>query len=71
MLKKILADEMQKKHEELEKQIKNAPNLLANEIQRLEKGIKGEIARSEKNILNKKQEQENLVKIWNEINFRK
>ncbi|HJZ23282.1 MAG TPA: hypothetical protein VJ201_02405 [Candidatus Babeliales bacterium] len=61
ILKELLASEMQKKHESLEAAIQANPHILAKDIQ-------GMTERSEKDILNKKQAQQKLNTIWNDMN---
>lgn len=60
-LKELLANEMQNAHESLEASIQAAPHILAKDIQ-------GMTERSEKNVLNKKQEQQRLKEIWSDMN---
>jgi hypothetical protein len=62
ILKELLRGEIHTRNESLETKIQDAPHILA-------KDIKGMTERSEKNILNMKQEQQNLTKIWNDLNL--
>ncbi|HLC06602.1 MAG TPA: hypothetical protein VJJ26_00305, partial [Candidatus Babeliales bacterium] len=55
--KKLLADKIQEKHELLEASIQAAPHKLEKDIQNMIKG-------SETDILNKKQQQQKLNRIW-------
>lgn len=61
VLKELLRSEMHARHESLEIKIQDAPHILA-------KDIKGMTERSEKDVLNMQQEQQNLTKIWNDLN---
>lgn len=58
--KQILAQAIQEKHEQLDKEIQNAPNKLQQSIER-------EIRDSEQRIARNKQTQKNLDKIWQSL----
>lgn len=60
-LKGLLANEMANEHASLEASIQAAPDILAKDIQ-------GITERSEKDILNKKQQQQKLNEIWIDMN---
>lgn len=59
-LKTLLGNEIQTRDETLKTQIQNAPHILAKDIQQMTE-------RSEKDILNKKQERQKLQEIWTDL----